>query len=296
MFDDPSPQELTDALLALLTVRPDGDDRFVGARIPPGTGHGRVFGGQVVAQALAAADATLPDERHAHSLHAYFLRMGDDSRPIEYEVERNLDGGSFSNRQVRASQAGRPILTLNASFQRLEAGLEHQDTMPDVPGPEGLPTDVEERRAYLHLFPERVRQAMGTLRPIEQRTVERLNWAEPKPAQPNAHIWWRTPAPIASDDPRVHRAVLAYASDLAMLRTASLPHAMNWFDGSIQEASLDHAVWFHDDFRADEWLLFATHSGWAGRGRGHISGKIFRRDGRLVASVVQEGMIRLARR
>jgi acyl-CoA thioesterase II len=296
MHQDPSPQQLTDDLIRLLTVQPDGDDRFVGARIPPGTGHGRVFGGQVIAQALAAADATVPEERHAHSLHAYFLRMGDDSQPIAYDVERNLDGGSFSNRQVRASQSGRPILTLNASFQRLEDGLAHQDPMPEVAGPEGLPSDVEERRANLHLFPERARPAMGALRPIDQRTVERLNWAAPEPARPTSHIWWRAPAPISSDDPRIHRAVLAYASDLAMLRTASLPHAVNWFDGTIQEASLDHAVWFHDRFRADEWLLFVTHSSWAGRGRGHITGRIYRRDGRLVASVVQEGMIRLKRR
>lgn len=296
MNPDPSPQQLVDDLIRLLTVRPDVADRFIGAQIPQGTGHGRVFGGQVIAQALAAADATVQEDRHAHSLHAYFLRMGDDDQPIEYEVERNLDGGSFSNRQVRASQAGRPILTLNASFQRLEDGLEHQDDMPDVPGPEGLPCDVEERRAYLHLFPERARAAMGSPRPIEQRTVERLNWAKPEPAPPTAHIWWRTPAPIASDDPRIHRAVLAYASDLAMLRTASMPHAVNWFDGTIQEASLDHAVWFHGEFRADEWLLFVTHSSWAGRSRGHITGRIFRRDGRLVASVVQEGLIRLAAR
>jgi len=296
MISDPSPQQLVDDLISLLTVSPGGEDRFVGAQIAPGTGHGRVFGGQVIAQALAAADATVPDDRPVHSLHAYFLRMGDDNQPIEYEIERNLDGGSFSNRQVRASQAGRPILTLNASFQRLERGLAHQDPMPDVAGPDGLPTDVEERRTYLHLFPESARTHMGAPRPIEQRTVERLNWAEPSSAAPRVHVWWRTPARIASDDPRVHRAVLAYASDLAMLRTASLPHAVNWFDGTIMEASLDHAIWFHDDFRADEWMLFVTESGWAGRSRGHITGQIFRRDGRLVASVAQEGMIRLKNR
>jgi acyl-CoA thioesterase-2 len=168
--------------------------------------------------------------------------------------------------------------------------------MPDVPGPEGLPGDIEERRAVAHLLPERLRKPLTALRPIEQRTVERLNWALPQASPPTAHVWWRTPAPIASDDPRVHRAVLAYASDLAMLRTASLPHAVNWFDGSLQEASLDHSIWFHDHFRADEWLLFVTHSAWAGAARGFISGQMFRRDGRLVASVTQEGMIRLTRR
>jgi acyl-CoA thioesterase-2 len=292
MHQDPPPQQLVDGLVDLLTVQPDGADRFLGAQIPPGTGHGRVFGGQVIAQALAAADATVPEGRLAHSLHAYFLRMGDDNLPIEYTVERNLDGGSFNNRQVRASQSGRPILTLNASFHREEPGLSHQDAMPDVPGPEGLPSDVEERRAMVHLFPEPVRATLTAARAIEQRTVERLNWAVPEASPPTAHIWWRTPAPIASDDPRVHRAVLAYASDLAMLRTATLPHAINWFSGEMQEASLDHSVWFHDHFRADEWLLFVTHSSWAGAGRGLIAGKMYRRDGRLVASVAQEGIIR----
>ncbi len=293
---DPSPQQLVDELIHLLTVKPEGEDRFIGAQIPPGTGHGRVFGGQVIAQALAAADATVPEGRLAHSLHAYFLRMGDDNLPIEYAVERNLDGGSFNNRQVRASQSGRPILTLNASFHRHEAGVAHQDEMPDVPGPEGLPSDIEERRQVVHLLPEHVRKPLTALRPIEQRTVERLNWARPQPAAPTAHVWWRAPASIASDDPRVHRAVLAYASDLAMLRTASLPHAVNWFDGTIQEASLDHAVWFHDEFRADEWLLFVTRSSWSGRGRGYITGQMFTRDGRLVASTSQEGMMRLVGR
>lgn len=293
MFDDPPLQKLVDDLVALLTVKPLGDDLFEGARIPAGTGHGRVFGGQVIAQALAAAEATVPEDRLAHSLHAYFLRMGDDNQPIEYAVGRNLDGGSFNNREVKANQAGRPILTLNASFHRREEGLHHQDEMPDVPGPEGLPTDVEERRSYLHLLPESHRATLGALRPIEQRTVERLNWAEPAAAPPTAHIWWRTPAPIQSDDPRVHRAVLAYASDLAMLRTATLPHAINWFNSRMQEASLDHAVWFHDEFRADEWLLFVTHASWAGRSRGYITGRMFRQDGTLVASVSQEGMMRM---
>ncbi|MFT4026074.1 MAG: acyl-CoA thioesterase II [Novosphingobium sp.] len=293
MFDDPPLQQLTDDLVALLTVKPLGEDRFEGSRIPAGTGHGRVFGGQVIAQALAAAEATAPEDRLAHSLHAYFLRMGDDDQPIDYRVDRNLDGGSFSNRAVTASQAGRPILTLNASFHRREGGLSHQDAMPEVPGPEGLPTDVEERREYLHLLPEAYRKSLGSLRPIEQRTVERLHWAEPEKLPPRAHIWWRTPAPIPSDDPRIHRAVLAYASDLAMLRTATLPHGINWFSSKMQEASLDHAIWFHDEFRADEWLLFVTDSTWAGRSRAYITGRIFRRDGALVASITQEGMLRL---
>jgi acyl-CoA thioesterase II len=293
MADDPTPQQLTDDLIALLTVQPLGRDRFEGVRVPSGTSYGRVFGGQVVAQALAAADATVPEDRLAHSLHAYFLRMGSDEAAIDYQVHRNLDGGSFNNRQVTASQGGRPILTLNASFHRLERGLHHQDAVPEVPGPEGLPSEIEERRAKLHLFPENRRAALGQLRPIEQRNVERLDWIEPSSAPPVMHTWWRAAAPIASDDPRVHRAVLAYASDLAMLRTATLPHAINWFGSEMQEASLDHAVWFHDDFRADEWILFVTRSSWTGRARGYITGQMFAQDGRLIASTSQEGMIRI---
>jgi acyl-CoA thioesterase-2 len=225
-------------------------------------------------------------------MHGFFLRMGDNAEPIEYQVARDLDGGTFSNRRVQAVQHARPILSLSASFQRREDGLFHQDAMPVVPGPEGLPSDVEERRAELDSYPEHLRASLGSLRPIEQRTVERLRWIDPEPVPPVCHIWWRTPAPIESNDPRIHRAVLAYASDLAMLRTAALPHAVSWFSDPMQEASLDHSVWFHDDFRADEWILFVTRSPWAGRARGYTTGQMFQ-DGRLIASISQEGLIRM---
>ena len=298
MAEEPSLQELVDELVALLTVTALDSDRFEGARTPPNgaSGGGRVFGGQVIAQALAAAVATVPEDRPVHSLHGYFLRMGAESLPIEYQVTRDLDGKRFSNRRVEALQAAdgklRPLLSLTASFQRPESGLQHQDPMPQVPGPDELPSDLDERRAELDRYPEWFRARLGAPRPIEQRTVERLRWIDPEPVPPVVHMWWRSAAPIASYDPRVHRAVLAYASDLAMLRTAALPHGVSWFNDSMQEASLDHAIWFHDDFRADEWLLFVTRSTWAGRGRGYITGQMFQ-DGRLVASITQEGLIRL---
>lgn len=294
MFEQETLQKLVDDLVALLTVTPLGDDRFEGARIPPGaiSGPDRVFGGQVIAQALAAATATATEDRPIHSMHGYFLRMGDNAHPIEYQVARDLDGGTFSNRRVQAIQGGRPILSLSASFQRLETGLHHQDAVPQVPGPEGLLSDVEQCRKELHRYPEALQATLGSPRPIELRTVERLRWLDPEPLPPVCHIWWRTPAPIHSDDPRVHRAVLAYASDLAMLRTAALPHAVSWFSDPMQEASLDHAIWFHDDFRADQWTLFVTRSPWAGRARGYTTGQMFQ-DGRLIASMAQEGLIRM---
>jgi acyl-CoA thioesterase II len=287
-------QHLVDDLVALLTVTPLGDDRFEGAHTPPGaiSGADRVFGGQVMAQALAAATAAAPEDRPVHSMHGYFLRMGANDRPIEYGVTRDLDGGTFSNHRVQAVQSGRTILSLNASFQRREVGLSHQDTMPDVPGPEGLQNEVDLHRAELDRYPERLRGLLDKPRPIEQRTVEPLRWIDPEAMPPVSHTWWRTSAPIQSDDPRVHRAVLAYASDLAMLRTAALPHAVSWFSDPMQEASLDHSVWFHDDFRADEWILFVTRSSWAGRARGFTTGQMFQ-EGRLVASIAQEGLIRM---
>jgi acyl-CoA thioesterase-2 len=301
MTTPPTPRQLVDQLCALLGVEPLGGDVYEGARTPAGaeTGAGRVFGGQVIAQALAAAEATVPEGRPPHSLHAYFLRMGDDQRPIRYEVARDLDGGSFANRRVLARQdadgGGRLLLSLSASFHRIEQGVSHQDAMPQVPGPEGLASEYERRLARAHLYPEHRRRGISAPRPIEQRAVEPIDLLDPVPGPPAMHTWFRAAAPLG-DDPRLHRAILAYASDFSLLPTATRPHGLSWFRGEIQEASLDHAIWFHDDFRADEWLLYETHSAWAGRGRGHVTGRIFRRDGRLVASVAQEGMMRVVTR
>jgi len=301
MDQSPSPEALVADLTHLLSVVPDAPDVFHGTRTPATAvgGPGRLFGGQVIAQSLAAAEATVVPDRPCHSLHAYFLRMGRADLPIRFEVARDLDGGSFSNRRVVASQrqddgSDRPILTLTASFQRLEEGLRHQDPMPDVPPPETLKSDQRRRRDHAELFPESYHNALFSDRPIELRTVETPRWLDPTPAPAIHHCWVRTPAPVR-DEPRLHRAMLAYASDLALMPTAMVPHGQSGLRGTMHEASLDHAMWFHDDFRIDDWLLYQTTSGWTGRGRGFITGRVWRRDGTLVASVSQEGMMRIAR-
>lgn len=292
-----TPEHLVAQLTALLRVEPLGDDTFEGARTPAGAenGAGRIFGGQVIAQAFAAAAATVAADRLPHSLHAYFLRMGDDAQPVRYEVSRDLDGGSFSNRRIVAHQGDRLLLTMMASYHRLEDGLHHQDEMPDVPGPENLPTETDRRQGKLDHLPEKRRAAVNAPRPIEQRSVEDFDLFSAEAGPPHLHTWFRATAPVG-DDPLLHRAMLAYASDYALLPTATRRHGLNWFGGEVQTASLDHALWFHDEFRIDDWLLYETQSAWTGRGRGLISGKIFSRDGRLVASVRQEGMIRVVKR
>lgn len=289
---------LVDEFTDLLTVAPDGEDTFTGRTVHPANqnGRGRVFGGQVIGQALAAATATVPEDRPVHSLHAYFLRMGDDHQPIAYDVARDLDGGSFSNRRIVASQQGengrRPILTMLASFQRREAGLAHTTPMPDVPRADDLLSNSVKHRDYSAMLPEYVRDVFFRDRAIDMRSVEKPWWAERQPTAAIANTWIRTNAPV-SDDPRVHRAMLAYATDMTLMPTALRPHGKMGFSGDVHEASLDHAVWFHDDFRIDEWLLFRTESHWSDHGRGLITGKVWSADGRLVASVTQEGMMRL---
>ena len=214
-------------------------------------------------------------------------------------LERSSDD-SFSNRRVVASQGGTPILNLTASFQRAEEGLSHQAApMPDVPGPEDLPSDDEVRGKALEAFGEKMSDAQRALmmrpRPIEMRSSGRQHWLNPEPREPHSFSWFRLVAPLP-DDPALHRAVIAYASDYTLLGTAVLPHGLSWMRGELVGASLDHAIWFHAHARADEWLLYETDSPWSGSGRGYNRGRIFTRDGVLVASVAQEGMIREARR
>jgi acyl-CoA thioesterase-2 len=293
MIEVANPQDLVDRLAALLLVEPLGRDVFQGAGAPETgeTGTGRVYGGQLIAQALAAAEATVREDRLPHSLHAYFLRMGDFRQPIRYEVERDLDGGSFANRRVVALQGDRRLLSMSISFHRLEESVHHQDPMPTVAAPESLTSRVAQTRTHLELLPQQRLSQMAAIQAIEQRPVEGIDLTDPAEGPPQMHIWLRATAPLG-DDPRVHRAFLVHASDAPMLPTASRPHGLSWSRGDFQGASLDHAIWFHEDFRMDDWLLYETHSSWAGRGRGHIAGKIYRRDGLLVASIVQEGMIR----
>ncbi len=287
----PTPEELVRWLIKLLDVKPGAAlDHFSGRRKRGGVG--RVFGGQVIGQALVAAQRTVPEGRAVHSLHAYFLRGGSEDHEIDFEVHRDLDGRSFANRRVVASQQDRPILSLSASFQTREQGLSHQDTaMPDVPPPEDLPNEAELKLNYAEAMTEEQRALFLRPRPIELRGASGRHWMNDQPAPPLAHTWIRAVAPLP-DDPHLHRAVLAYASDMQLLGTSILPHGLSWSRGEVVSASLDHAIWFHGDFRADDWLLYATDSPWSGSGRGFNRGRVFTRDGRLVASVAQEGMIR----
>ena len=276
-------------LETLLTVEELDRDLYRGARQPEG--RGRVFGGQVIAQALMAAARSAETERLPHSLHAYFMRPGDEQIPIIYRVNRDYDGGSFSTRRVVAFQKGEPILNMAASFQKLEQGLEHQFAMPDVPPPEDLPSEAEERLKVADQVPEHLRHFFVRPRPFEIRHASPWTPLETEPQEPVQHVWFKAVAPV-SGRPEMHRAMLAWASDMHLLGTTMRPHGLSWLRPGVQTASLDHALWFHGDVRVDEWLLYSTDAPWSGRGRGFNRGMIFARDGRLVASVAQEGLMR----
>ncbi len=254
-------------------------------------GSKRVFGGQVLGQALTAASYTVTD-RQAHSLHAYFLRPGDVQAPIIYEVERARDGSSFSNRRVVAIQHGRPIFNMAASFQVAEQGLEHQAAMPDVPGPDDLVDlrDLTGDRASA--VPERVRRFLTRERPFEMRPVEGVDLLAVAPREPLRHIWLKS-VDALPDNSDLHRNLLAYVSDYQLLGTATLPHGIHWETGNVQMASLDHAMYFHRPFRIDEWLLYSMMSPNASGARGLAYGRFFNTNGDLVASTGQEGLIRI---
>ncbi|NVE94561.1 acyl-CoA thioesterase [Altererythrobacter lutimaris] len=293
----PTSEQLVAELIELLTVDQADDHAFKGKAKDGGVG--RMFGGQVIAQALQAAQATVTDGKQAHSLHAYFLRGGEEGPVTDLAVEADFDGRSFANRRVVASQTGkdgqtRPILNLTASFQRPEEGMSHEDTvMPQVTPPEELRSDMEVRREYVDQagINGTTREIMLRPRAIEMRTSDKLHWMNSEPKPPKAHSWFKA-ASALPDDPALHRAVIAYASDFTLLGTSALPHGLSWMRGELVGASLDHAIWFHRPARADEWLLYATDSPWSGNGRGFNRGRIFNREGELVASVAQEGMIR----
>ena len=284
-----TPQDLTDGLVRLLTVEEIDVDLYRGARLP--RGRGRVFGGQVIAQALRAAMGSVEEGRVVHSLHAYFLRPGDEQFPIIYRVERDFDGKSFVNRRVIASQRGQPILNMAASFQAPETGFGHQAQMPDVPPPEALMSEEDLLRREREKHGDALPKWFGRPRPVELRPVQPRSVVEPDRREPTFATWFRTVAPLG-DDPDVHRAILCWASDMALLGTSMLPHGVSWISDGMQTASLDHAVWLHEPPKVDEWLLYATDSPWAGQGRGFNRGSIYTRQGRLIASVAQEGLIR----
>jgi acyl-CoA thioesterase-2 len=287
---EPIPAELVAQLTTLLDVEEIDTDLYRGPRLPGGVG--RVFGGQVIAQALQAAQRSVEGGRIAHSLHAYFMRPGDENHPIVYRVVRDFEGRSFANRRVIAMQKGKPILNMTASFQTPSEGLNHQDAMPDVPDPDSLRSERELREEIRDQVPEKFRRFFLRARPIEIRPVNPRNWFAPDRMEPHQHSWFRVVAPLP-DDLALHRAMLAYASDMTLLGTCLLPHGVSWMTGEVQTASLDHAIWLHEPFRFDEWLLYTTDSPWAGHARGFNRGRIYARDGRLVASVAQEGLIRL---
>jgi len=251
----------------------------------------RVFGGQVLGQALVAAGRTVPPERRAHSLHAYFLVGGDPKSPIVYEVDPVRDGGTFSTRRLRAIQHGQPIFLMSASFQAGEAGLEHQDPMPEVPGPEELPTSGALIAAFLEKLPPPMRAYWQRERPIEMRPVDVTRFLTRAKRPPRQQIWFRASSRLP-DDERLHQCVIAYASDFTLLDTALIAHGKVLFDPEMRLASLDHALWFHRPARADDWLLYTQDSPSATGARGFCRGSIYTRDGRLVASVAQEGLVR----
>jgi acyl-CoA thioesterase-2 len=277
-------------LVGLLHLERLEDNLFRGQSRDIGTQF--VFGGQVLGQALAAAQNTVDPIREAHSLHAYFLRAGDIDAPIVYSVERTRDGGSFSSRRVVAIQHGQPILNGSISFQVPEKSFEHQSSMPEVPAPEDIepmqPLDAEQ----LAKLPVKLQRWLGVDSPIEFRHVWPQDRLHPVKRPPIQHIWFRVAARV-DDSPALHRALLAYASDFNLIGTATLPHGISYYSHNVQMASLDHALWFHRPFRTDEWLLYSFDSPTAQGARGFARGQIFSRDGQLVASTAQEGLIRL---
>jgi acyl-CoA thioesterase II len=283
---------MTDAvetLLSILDLEQLEKNLFRGRS--PQVGWQRVFGGQVIGQALVAAARTV-EGRSVHSLHAYFMRPGDPAVPIIYDVDRIRDGKSFTTRRVVAIQHGEAIFSMSASFQVPEDGLEHQIAMPDVPPPEKLPSEAELKAAFLENAPEPVRRYWERERPIELRPIDIRHYVSRDKLEPTQLVWVRATGKLP-DDPDIHRCVLAYASDITLLDTALFAHGRMIFDHDVQAASLDHALWFHRPFRADEWLLYTEDSPSASGARGFTRGNLFSRDGRLVASVAQEGLIRV---
>lgn len=282
---------IVDQFLSLLELEPLEVNIYRGRNRDVGTG--RVFGGQVFAQALVAARRTVAEPREAHSVHAYFLREGDVDTPIVYFVDRPRDGGSFTSRRVTAIQHGEAIFHLSASFHREEPGFEHQSMMPDVPDPESLPAELDLVRARADRLPEDLREVLTQDRPLDFRPVTpRDPYEDRAPGEAKRTIWFRTVRPIP-DAQILHQAVLAYASDYGFLPTSLVPHGVGFRDRRLQIASLDHSIWMHRPFRADEWLLYVCDSPAAYGARGFVRGEVFSRDGKLVASVTQEGLIRM---
>jgi len=277
-------------LITLLDLEEIENNHFRG--VSPKEGWQRVYGGQVLGQALVAASRTVDSDRHAHSLHGYFLRPGDTTIPILYTVDRIRDGKSFTTRRVVAVQRGKAIFSMSISFQGDEAGFSHQVEMPDAPPPEDLKSEAELLADYIDEIPKEYRDSFSRARPIEMRPVEQdHNPFKPQKRPPQQMCWMKSWEKLPNDR-RLHQCVLTYMSDWTLLDTATFPHAVSFAQDNVQVASLDHAMWFHREFQADEWLLYVQDAPSASGARGFNRGLIFNRSGELVASVAQEGLIR----
>jgi acyl-CoA thioesterase-2 len=277
-------------LVSLLDLEPLEVNIYRGQNRDLGTG--RVFGGQVFAQALVAARRTVDAAREAHSVHGYFLRAGDLKAPIVFFVDRPRDGGTFTSRRVTAIQHGEAIFHLSASFHVAEPGLDHQSAMPAVADPERLTPELERLRARADTLPPALRAVLTQDRPIDYRTPEPAPAGSPEARDPSRYAWFRVIERLP-DDPIIHQAVMAYASDYGFLPTALRPHEVTYRDPRLFLASLDHSIWMHRPFRTDEWLLYVMDSPSAAGARGFVRGQVFSREGTLVASVAQEGLVRM---
>lgn len=254
-------------------------------------GLGVVFGGQVMGQALSAAKETVQDERQVHSFHSYFLRPGQTDRPIIYDVERLRDGQTLSTRRIKAVQNGQAIFYMTASFKAKESGFEHQNKMPSAPDPEDLISEQDMALMHTEMLPVSIRDKLVGEKPIEMRPVSFVDPSDPE-VEPAKRLVWLKANGKMPDDLRVHRYLLAYASDFNFLLTALQPHGVSYYSEGMQVVTVDHSMWFHHDFRLDEWLLYAVESTVASDGRGLVRGQFFTREGKLVASSIQEGLIR----
>lgn len=277
-------------LLQLLDIEQLEVDLFRGIGTGGETSQ-RIFGGHVIAQALAAAYRTVPEDRLCHSLHAYFLRPGDPSIPVIYQVDRARDGGSFTTRRVVAIQHGKQIFHMSASFQEAEESWDYQHEMPEAPGPEGLPSRQEIRARWADQIPERMRGDLLRPRPIEIREVDPRDLIGPTPTDDRNHVWVRMQAAAGTSE-AIRQCLLAYASDMYLLGSSLRPHGLTWFTGEVMTASLDHSMWFHAPIHLENWHFYTMDAPFTGGGRGFNRGMIYTQDGKLVASVAQEGLMR----
>ncbi|MDP4492503.1 acyl-CoA thioesterase II [Vibrio sp. AH4] len=278
-----------DELLSLLQLEKLEEGLYRGAS--ENLGLPQVYGGQVIGQALSAARYTVESDRTVHSFHSYFLYPGDPEKPIIYDVENLRDGRSFSTRRVKAIQNGRPIFYLTASYHGDAPGFEHQKTMPEVPGPENFASESELAAQIAHFLPEKLQKAFCGEKPIEMRPVTVINPLKPQKAEPKQYLWIRSNGNMPADQ-LIHQYLLAYASDWGFLVTALHPHGVSLMTPKFQVATIDHSIWFHRPFKMDDWLLFAIESPTASNTRGLVRGEIYDRQGNLVATAVQEGVMR----